>query len=286
MHAAWPAIDEARHRRVARVPFAIDGRVVGSVARAHLHALEAWPRWIALRNDGAELKAPPAERDAALAEMNAALHAEGLIVAWRDEPFPLLAPDGRAVLATFERAAARFWGTLTLGAHCNGYVAGAGGQPQRLWIARRADTKATDPGKHDNLVGGGVPLGQTPLQALVREGFEEAGLAPRQMAGLAAGRVIRLDRDVPEGRQVEHIHVFDLALPDGLVPCNQDGEVAAIEALPIAQALALAAGRTMTTDAALVTLDFALRHRLLDAGTHAALEVRAAGLWAEPGNAS
>ena len=74
--------------------------------------------------------------------------------------------------ATIERAAARFWGTLTLGAHCNGYVADAHGRPTHLWVARRSLSKPTDPGMLDNLIGGGVPLGQSPLEALQREAFE------------------------------------------------------------------------------------------------------------------
>ena len=74
-----------------------------------------------------------------------------------------------------ERAAARFWGSLTLGAHCNGWVAGPGGRAAMLWIGRRAPHKATDPGRLDNLVGGGVPDGQSPDEALWREGWEEAG---------------------------------------------------------------------------------------------------------------
>ena len=63
-------------------------------------------------------------------------------------------------LATIERASARFWGTLTLGAHATGYTRSAGGRPEALWIARRSFTKATDPGMLDNLVGGGVPHGR------------------------------------------------------------------------------------------------------------------------------
>lgn len=84
--------------------------------------------------------------------------------------------DGR-LLATFERAAARFWGTLTFGAHCNGYLADAHGRPTHLWIARRSFTKPTDPGLLDNLVGGGVPHGQSPFDCVRREGWEEAGLS-------------------------------------------------------------------------------------------------------------
>jgi 8-oxo-dGTP pyrophosphatase MutT (NUDIX family) len=178
-----------------------------------------------------------------------------------------------------ERAAARFWGTLTLGAHCNGYVADARGRPAQLWIARRAPTKATDPNRLDNLIGGGVPAGQSPRDTVVREGWEEAGLQPEQMRGLQRGRVLRLLRDIPEGLQREWIHVYDLALPPGAVPRNQDGEVAELALHEIGPALALAASGEMTVDAALVTLDFALRHRLFDAATQGTLDTAAAGLW-------
>ena len=258
----WPAVAAARsHDPSLRVPFVVDGRVVGSVARAHLPALAAWPLWLRVDDTGVALLA--AERDAALASVNAALRAQGLIRAWRDEAFPLFDPDTRAVLAHIERAATRFWGTLTLGAHANGYVADAAGQPTHVWIAQRSPHKATDPGLFDNLIGGGVPAGQSPLQALVREGWEEAGLQPDQLAGAVAGRVIRLQREIPEGLQVEDLHVYDLRLSADVMPVNQDGEVARFELLPVAQALALAAGDTMTVDAALVTLDFGLRHGLL-----------------------
>jgi hypothetical protein len=50
------------------------------------------------------------------------------------------------------RAAARFWGTLTLGAHADGFLANGHGRPTHLWIARRALDKATDPGSRDNVV--------------------------------------------------------------------------------------------------------------------------------------
>ena len=163
-----------------------------------------------------------------------------------------------------ERAACRFWGTLTLGAHANGYLANAQGRPTHLWIARRSASKATDPGLLDNLIGGGVSDGQTPQQTLQREAWEEAGLSPHQLGSTRASSVLRLHRDVTEGLQFEDLYCFDLLLPPGLQPVNQDGEVAGFECLPVQQALQEAAGSGMTVDAALVTLDFALRHRLLE----------------------
>lgn len=254
------AIGEATRAEVARVPFIVGGRRVGSVAAAHLGALRAFEPDLALAADRVELLA--ADRDAAFGRINAALREAGLIVAWRDERFPVFDPQTLEPLASFERAAARFWGTLTLGAHATGFVRGADGRPSHLWIAQRAFDKATDPGKYDNLVGGGVPAGQTPQQTLVREGFEEAGLAPAQMRAARPAGAIRLARDIPEGFQLEHLHAWDIELPPGTVPANQDGEVHAFSLLPAAQALALAAGAAMTVDAALVTLDFALRHGL------------------------
>jgi 8-oxo-dGTP pyrophosphatase MutT (NUDIX family) len=244
----------------ARVPFFVAGRHVGSVARKHLSTLQAWPAHLAVDDAGVTLIA--AARDRALAEMHAALRAQGLIHAWRDETFPLFDPETREALALMERAAARFWGTLTLGTHLNGYVAGADGRPQRLWIAQRSFTKPTDPGCFDNLVGGGVPAGQSPFEALVREAMEEAGLAPELLQAARPGRVLRLRRDIPEGRQLEDLHTWDLALPADWEPHNHDGEVAGFRLLPVADALALASGETMTVDAALVTLDFGLRHGL------------------------
>jgi 8-oxo-dGTP pyrophosphatase MutT (NUDIX family) len=258
----WPALQLAvAHDAAARVPFWLGRHRLGSVARTHLAALSAWPGWLEMGGDRVRLVASDA--DAALASINAALRAQGLVRGWRNELCALVCPDTGQRLGRIERAAARFWGTLTVGAHCNGYVAGDDGRPTQLWIARRALDKATDPGQLDNLVGGGVPDGQTPRETLLREGWEEAGLDASLMRGATAGRVLRLLRDVPEGLQFEYLHVFDLALPRGLEPVNQDGEVQEFACLPLAEALALAAGESMTVDASLATLDFALRHALL-----------------------
>ncbi len=267
--SAWPALHQATaHDAAARVPFVLNGVHVGSVARAHLAALRALG--VTTSDSGVTLQAT----NATLAALNAALRAQGLILAWREEPFAIFDPASGARLGTMERAAARFWGTLTLGAHANGYVADAQGRPTHLWIAQRSFTKATDPGKHDNLIGGGVPDGQSPLQALVREGWEEAGLRPAQLQAAQAGSVLRLQRDIPEGLQHEWLYVFDLPLPADAQPQNQDGEVAGFDCLPLQQALRLAAGDTMTVDAALVTLDFALRRALLPAAQRQGLEAR------------
>ncbi len=258
----WPALAAARaHDPAKRVPFVLAGRRVGSVAREHLPALRAWPQVLAVTGEGVALIASDAER--ALEAINLDLRSQGLIRAWRDEPFGIFCLRTSERLACMERAASRFWGTLTFGAHANGYLVGPDGRPTHLWIAQRSFTKPTDPGFYDNLVGGGVPDGQTPHEALLREGWEEAGLVPEVMQQATPTRALRLHRDIPEGLQLEDLHAFDLALAPGQLPQNQDGEVAGFRCLPVAEALALAMGATMTVDAALVTLDFGVRSGLL-----------------------
>lgn len=276
MQAAWPCLMAARAQTRARQAWQVRtpaGNVaVGSVERVHLPLLLAqWPQAWHSGPDGLCLLVPESERTAVLAQMGQALRAQGLVRAWRNEPYGLWDKFGQAH-AQIERATARFWGSLTLGAHCNGYQADAQGRPTHLWIAQRALDKPTDPGKLDNLIGGGVPLGQTPHEALLREAWEEAGLTPGHLAELQRGSVLELHCDIAEGLQHEWLYVYDLALPAHVLPSNQDGEVAQHRAVPIAQALALAARGALTVDAALATLDFALRHGVVnDAGLAQAL---------------
>lgn len=273
--ARWACVTQARqHDASRRVPFVVDGVEVGSVARAHLDALASERAMLRVDIAGVHLTLPRAERDAALAGLNARLHRDGLIRGWRDETYAIRARPEHAPVALIERAAARFWGTLTLGAHATGYVTDTDddrGRPVALWIARRSYQKATDPGVLDNLVGGGVPWPQTPFEALVREGWEEAGQPEATMRRAAPGRVMVLRADIPEGLQLEWLYSHALRLPADVTPVNQDGEVHAFHRLPVAEALEHAARGEMTVDAALVTLDFALRHGLLPADEAAEL---------------
>jgi 8-oxo-dGTP pyrophosphatase MutT (NUDIX family) len=241
---------------------------VGSVAEAHLPLLAAHPADFAVAEAGVEIRIAPAERESRLAALHRRWHADGVIIGWRDEAYALSSlhgPEAGRPRVAIERAASRFWGSLTFGAHANGYVRGADGRPAALWIAQRSASKPTDPGLFDNLVGGGVPLGQRPAETLVREAWEEAGLAADLATRATPVRVLRIERDIPEGLQRERLYAFDLELPAGLTPQNQDGEVQGFRLLALQDALALALGEAMTVDAALVTLDFAFRHGVLPA---------------------
>ena len=99
------------------------------------------------------------------------------------------------------------------------------------------------------------------------------------MLGLRAGRRFQVMRDIPAGFLHEEVSVCYLALPPGLVPCTQHGEVNRLRLMPVALALAHAAAGEMSVHASLATLDFALRHRLLKASAHQHLQALAEPLW-------
>lgn len=181
----WPALDAARaDHRATRVPFVVGGAEVGSVARGSLDALHALTRgddrW---RVEDAGMVLAANDADAVLHEVNDELRAQCRIAGWRDELVDVPGaglPHGSP--PRMERAAARFRGTTTVAAHLTGWVANIHGHLAELWIARRAMTKTTDPGRLDNLVGGGVAAGKSPDDALVLEAREGAGLEPGSCA--------------------------------------------------------------------------------------------------------
>lgn len=151
------------------------------------------------------------------------LASEGALTAWRNERFAVVVRFGDAPVFLVERAAARYLGIRTFAAHANGLVRGADGA-LRMWLARRSPTKSIDPGQLDNLVGGGIAAGETPESTLVREAWEEAGIAPQLATRAVRRSELTIERLVPDGLQRETIFTFDLELPVEWTPRNEDGE--------------------------------------------------------------
>src|SRR5690606_11712764 len=109
------------------------------------------------------------------AEMAEAMKHEGCLRGWRNELLDVIG-EGRR-LAVIERAAVRPLGLLTHAVHLNAWTPDG-----RIWVARRALDKHTDPGMWDTLVGGLAVSGESLETSLLRESEEEAGLTPDQLA--------------------------------------------------------------------------------------------------------
>ncbi|AZG14026.1 NUDIX hydrolase [Cupriavidus pauculus] len=253
--AARSPFDPSAHLRLLA-----DGRHVGWLPRTHADVLRAWSGTLGPEQGGAVALLPGrddrAGRDTALAALARDLADAGHVRGWRNELFAVTPAPDAVPFAVIERAAARFLGLLTFASHMNGIVAGQ----RAFWISRRSPSKAVDPGMWDNLVAGGVPAGSDPLETLVRECDEESGIPPALAGQAQAHGALDVLREIPEGVQWERVYIYDLLLPPDFVPHNRDGEVAEHRHIDPEALLAIMAGRAMTVDATLVTLD-ALRRR-------------------------
>jgi len=146
--------------------------------------------------------------------------AQGMLSGWRDELFDVIIPSSGQRIFTLERSAFRLFGLQSQAAQLIGY------RPDgAVWVARRSQSKAIDPGLLDTLVGGGVRAGESPTQTLLREASEEAGLTPDQTALAVCCSEFTLWRRVAPGVQNERVTVFTLAIESDWIPVNTDGEV-------------------------------------------------------------
>jgi 8-oxo-dGTP pyrophosphatase MutT (NUDIX family) len=160
------------------------------------------------------------------AEWAGGLKAQGMLPGWRGEVVQLYGANESVPLLAVERSLLRPLGLLLRTVQVNVFTF----QDKRLkvWIARRADRKPVDPGKLDSLVGGGIAGDETPLETLVRECHEEAGISRKTASGAVPVGVVDSTAATYDG-DVQVLHrermmVYDLRVPQEFRPALLDGE--------------------------------------------------------------
>lgn len=192
--------------------------------------------------------APGAALNAVLENAAELLRQANCLRGWRDELLDVM--DGEQPLGVIERAAVRPLGLLTKAVHLNAWTPDG-----RLWVARRALSKSTDPGMWDTLVGGLAGCGEDLELALLRECGEEAGLdAPDLTQRTPLRTILRIHRRLPEGYQVEDVLTSTCVLAADARPANRDGEVMQIATVDVATVKQVADGE-FTLEAALVIIE-------------------------------
>lgn len=165
-----------------------------------------------------------------------------------------------------ERAACALFGLVTYGVHLTAYTTKSDGS-MALWTPRRAADKATWPGYLDNSVAGGITSGDKPRESMIRECWEEAGLTedvvrPR----LKQVGVITYVYRTPEGYlQPEVEYVYDLPLPEDIIPKPIDGEAEDFQLLDVQDVREKMAAGQFKPNCALVIIDFLIRHGVITA---------------------
>jgi 8-oxo-dGTP pyrophosphatase MutT (NUDIX family) len=254
-----------RHDVSRFVPFAAAGSRLGFVRTDFAEALEKFPSVFRLDAEGVEIADHLDSfdyRSAAIESVARELHDRGLIKGWRDELFPVAESYGRRPLFDLERAAVPFFGVKAYGVHVNGYVR----RDDRilLWVARRALDRPIEPGKLDHLVAGGLPSGVKPMDNLIKEAAEEAGI-PKELARRARPcGALSYRMELDGCLRDDTIFVFDLELPPDFTPRNLDGELMDFRLLPLSEVEHLLAETdSFKFNVGLVVIDFLIRHGYL-----------------------
>jgi 8-oxo-dGTP pyrophosphatase MutT (NUDIX family) len=159
------------------------------------------------------------------------------------------------VVGTVERGAVRVLGVATRAVHLVGLAPDG-----RMWVQKRSATKPNNPGLWDTLMGGMVSAADSLQEALARETWEEAGLRTGALQDLRHGGHVDFSRPSREGGgagyMVERIDWFRAQLPDGMEPCNQDGEVERFDLLPLDAVREQVGAGLFTMEAGLVIAGF------------------------------
>ncbi|OJD31755.1 thiamine pyrophosphokinase-related protein [Diplodia corticola] len=219
-----------------------------------------------------------AERTAIVAATTAAMrqtrHFALLNKGWRGELYPVYGNAGE-LLFRIERAATPLFGVLACSVNLTCYVRDRDRDTDRyrFWVPRRARSKPTYPAMLDNTLAAGLPAAEKPMDVLAREA-ERATALPADVVRARAKAVGNVSyflvRDSRAGGetgllQPESQFVYDLELrdDDGIEPRPTDGEVEGFALLSTPEVQAALSRGEFKPDAALVLLDFFIRHGIL-----------------------
>lgn len=151
---------------------------------------------------------------------------------WHNENLPVYTHGGQHVL-DLDLCGVDLFGVVSYGVHLTGFVVSKNddGSPEyRYWVPRRSFKKATFPGILDNFVAGNILSDETPLNAIVREVYEETGISTDftrthiRSCGTVTYQMSTLNDGRP-GCQHHCQFVFELELPANMIPTPNDGEV-------------------------------------------------------------
>ena len=185
---------------------------------------------------------------------------------WRNELYPVHGMSGKV---TMERAGSALFGINSYGVHMTAYV--RAGDQIKIWVPRRASNKHTYGGMLDNTVAGGISMGETAMESLVREAEEEASF-PEDLIKRCAKSCGTVSyffiRDEKAGGEVglmqpECQFVYDLEVTKDVIPKPNDDEVEDFQLWSVERVQEAMAEGQFKPNCAMVLLDFFIRHGIL-----------------------
>ncbi len=182
----------------------------------------------------------------------------------KNEMFPVVTSHGAEPLFQIERNATIFFGVRVFGLHVNGYTYKNG--EMHMWLGRRGPGLRGWPNKLDQMVAGGQPIGMSLQENLLKEADEEASLPPEIASMARPAGIVSYASNMMDGVRRDTLFVYDLELPESVVPQADGEEVAEYVCLPVREVLEKVSNTDeFKSNCNLVAIDFFVRHGLLSA---------------------
>lgn len=247
-------------------PFEVEGTRVGWIRHALAEQLPGvdpgfvvTPERVAIAPEVRDFEA----RSTVLEHAAQYLVESGAVPELRGEYYAVAPRWGAEPLLRIDRAVVAQFGTAAYGLHVNGFVRRADGGID-LWVGRRARDRAVSPGKLDNLIAGGQPIGLSLAENLEKEAAEEAGIDAELARRAVPVGAVTYTLETPAGLKPDTLFLYDLELTPDFVPRNTDGEVEEFQLWPLERvAETVRDTEDWKFNVNLVIIDFLVRHGYL-----------------------
>ena len=251
-----------QHNPKNYIPFIVDDQFVGRFRHAFAAKLMALTDVFSVNEDFVSLQEKYKgyeQRSLILGEVLQKLVSNNEHPYLLGEMYPVSAGKRENALFEIDRSAAALFGLRTFALHVNGFVRKSDGI--HMWVGKRAADRGTFPGMLDQLVAGGLPVGETLESNLCKECHEEANIDFELAKSATPVGAVSYNIDTAKGYKYDTLYCYDLELPEEFTPRCNDGEVDSFELLPMADVMQ----RVLKTDdfkpnCNLIIIDFLLRH--------------------------
>lgn len=186
---------------------------------------------------------------------------ENLIL--RNELFDVKSPVTGEIVLQLDRAILDHLGIISQGVHLNGLAGHSTGL--KMWVAQRSDTTSY-PGQLDNIAAGGLPSGLSLKENIMKEAWEEATI-PSSISSNARYKGF-VSYIMQENTLLKRhiLYIYDLILPDDIIPTPNDGSVASFNLYTLEQVdrIIKSSENNFKFNCNLVLIDFFIRYGLIN----------------------
>ncbi len=186
---------------------------------------------------------------------------------WTGEVFPVYDSSNMHIM-DMDRCGVERFGIKTFGVHLTAFTRTE--NLIRYWVPQRSDTKPIYPGMLDNSVGGALGSSEKPLNGIIREIAEEAGISESYTrANLVQCDVLSYSMSKTSfGKpacQHNNLYAYEMEWPPNLAPKVTDGEVGQFHLMSLESVREHLLRRAFLPTGTMTWIAYLVRHNILNA---------------------